>query len=102
MRREPVAFALGVNPVKFVPVLSPLRFPVSCPPMTPDEVTEAVTTSIWSHLLTVGGFLLAVFAIARVMSDRKQAGNGHGGDESTRVHLSPSISHECLTCSRRV
>ena len=37
--------------------------------MTTDEVTEAVTTSIWSHLLTVGGFLLAVFAIARLMSD---------------------------------
>ena len=43
--------------------------------MTTDEVTEAVTTSIWSHMLTVGGFLLAVFAIARLMSDRKQPGN---------------------------
>ncbi|WP_221031790.1 cardiolipin synthase [Actomonas aquatica] len=43
--------------------------------MTPDEVSEAVTTSIWSHLLTVGGFLLALFAIARLISDRRQPGN---------------------------
>ncbi len=43
--------------------------------MPSDAVTEAVTTSIWSHLLTVGGFLLAVFAIARLMSDKRQPGN---------------------------
>ncbi len=40
-----------------------------------DPISEAVTTSIWSHLLTVGGFLLAVFAIARLMSDKRQPGN---------------------------
>lgn len=40
-----------------------------------EEITDAVTTSLWSHLLTVGGFLLAVFAIARLMSDKRQPGN---------------------------
>ncbi len=43
--------------------------------MPSDAVTEAVTTSIWSHLLTVGGFLLAVFAIARLISEKRQPGN---------------------------
>jgi cardiolipin synthase len=40
-----------------------------------EEVTEVVSTSIWSHLLTVGGFLLAVFVIARLMSEKRQPGN---------------------------
>lgn len=40
-----------------------------------EGVTEAVSTSIWSHLLTVGGVLLALFAIARLMSDKRQPGN---------------------------
>lgn len=40
-----------------------------------DEVTQVVSTSIWPHLLTVGGFLLAVFAIARLMSEKRQPGN---------------------------
>ncbi len=40
-----------------------------------EEVTHVVETSIWSHLLTVGGFLLAVFAIARLMSEKRQPGN---------------------------
>ncbi|MCF3649613.1 phospholipase D-like domain-containing protein [Synoicihabitans lomoniglobus] len=43
--------------------------------MTQEEVTEVVTTSLWSHLLTVGGFVLAVFAIARLISEKKQPGN---------------------------
>ncbi len=34
-----------------------------------------VASGILSHLLTVIGFLLAVFAIARLMSERKQPGN---------------------------
>ncbi len=37
--------------------------------------TDVVTSSIWSHLLTVGGFLLAVFALARLMSEKRQPGN---------------------------
>jgi cardiolipin synthase A/B len=40
-----------------------------------DDVTEVVTTSIWSHFLTVGGFMLALFAIARLMSEKRQPGN---------------------------
>ena len=32
-------------------------------------------TEILSHLLTVGGFLLAVFLIARLMSEKRQPGN---------------------------
>ncbi len=35
----------------------------------------AVSTSIWSHLLTVGGFLLAIFTLARLLSERRQPGN---------------------------
>lgn len=34
-----------------------------------------VASGVLSHLLTVIGFLLAVFAIARLMSERKQPGN---------------------------
>jgi cardiolipin synthase A/B len=41
----------------------------------PDEIADAVSSSIWSHLLTVGGFILAVFAIARLMSERRQPSN---------------------------
>lgn len=40
-----------------------------------DDVADVVTTSIWSHLLTVGGFLLAVFALARIASEKRQPGN---------------------------
>ena len=40
-----------------------------------DEVADVVTTSIWSHLLTVGGFVLALFVIARLLSERRQPGN---------------------------
>jgi cardiolipin synthase len=48
-----------------------------------DEVDKALKTvaehpwasGLLSHLLTVIGFLLAVFAIARLMSERKQPGN---------------------------
>jgi len=40
-----------------------------------DDVTTVVETSIWSHLLTVGGFMLAVFVIARLMNEKRQPGN---------------------------
>jgi cardiolipin synthase len=40
-----------------------------------NEVADVVTNSIWSHLLTVGGFVLAVFAIARLLNERRQPGN---------------------------
>lgn len=40
-----------------------------------DGVSDAVTTSLWSHLIVVGGFLLAVFALARLMRDKRQPGN---------------------------
>ncbi|MFA6962008.1 MAG: phospholipase D-like domain-containing protein [Opitutaceae bacterium] len=40
-----------------------------------EEVTQAVETSILPHLLTVVGFLMAVFAIARLASEKRQPGN---------------------------
>lgn len=42
--------------------------------MTP-EITEAVGTSLYSHLFTVGGFLLAVFAIARLVGEKRPPSN---------------------------
>lgn len=39
------------------------------------SLETAVTTSLWSHLLTVGGFLLAIFALARLLSERRQPSN---------------------------
>ncbi|MCU0793891.1 MAG: cardiolipin synthase [Opitutaceae bacterium] len=39
------------------------------------EVAEVVTTSLWSHAYTVGGVLLVLFAVARLMSERRQPGN---------------------------
>lgn len=40
-----------------------------------DLVEHPVKHGLLPHLLTVAGFLLAFFAIARLMSDRKQPGN---------------------------
>lgn len=40
-----------------------------------DEVTEAVSSSLLTHFITVGGFLLAVFAIARLASEKRQPSN---------------------------
>ncbi len=40
-----------------------------------DSVESTVTSSLWSHLLTVGGVLLAIFAIARLLNDRRQPSN---------------------------
>lgn len=40
-----------------------------------EEVTEVVNTSIYTHLLTVGGFMLAVFAIARLVSEKRPPSN---------------------------
>ncbi|MDF3059804.1 MAG: cls [Rariglobus sp.] len=39
------------------------------------EMTEAVGTSLHTHLLTVGGFVLAVFAIARLVSEKRPPSN---------------------------
>ncbi|MEO0055524.1 MAG: hypothetical protein RLZZ50_1471 [Verrucomicrobiota bacterium] len=39
------------------------------------EVADVVTTSLWSHLLTVGGVVLALFALARLFGERRQQGN---------------------------
>jgi cardiolipin synthase len=36
---------------------------------------DSIYAEILSHLLTVGGFLLAVFLIARLMSEKRQPGN---------------------------
>ncbi len=38
-------------------------------------VADAVTTSLWSHAYTVGGVLLVLFAVARLMNERRQPGN---------------------------
>ncbi len=40
-----------------------------------EEASEVVSTSYLSHLLTVGGFLLAVFAIARLVGEKRQPSN---------------------------
>ena len=40
-----------------------------------ESVQNVVSTSIVTHLLTVGGFLLAVFAIARLMSEKRPPSN---------------------------
>jgi cardiolipin synthase A/B len=40
-----------------------------------EDLGITVSTSVWSHLLTVGGFILAVFAIAKLMSERRQPSN---------------------------
>lgn len=38
-------------------------------------IAHPIENGLWPHLLTVLGFLLAFFAIARLMSERKQPGN---------------------------
>ncbi len=40
-----------------------------------DELSTAVTSSLWTHFSTIVGFMLAVFAIARLMSEKRQPGN---------------------------
>lgn len=70
-------FVIGL-PLPAYPVLGKgLQLSLSCltKEVMPDEMAEAVSTSILSHLLTVGGFLLAVFAIARLMRERRQPSN---------------------------
>lgn len=39
------------------------------------EITQAVGDSLYSHLFTVGGFVLAVFAIARLVSEKRPPSN---------------------------
>jgi len=39
------------------------------------ELYPVVKTSLWSHLSTVGGVLLAVFALARLLGEKRQPGN---------------------------
>ena len=40
-----------------------------------EEVTEAVSVSYLTHVLTVGGVVLAVFALARLVSEKRQPSN---------------------------
>ncbi|MBW8782308.1 MAG: cardiolipin synthase [Verrucomicrobia bacterium] len=39
------------------------------------DISAAVGTSLFSHLLTVGGFLLAVFALARLVGEKRPPSN---------------------------
>lgn len=39
------------------------------------QITEAVGTSLHTHLLTVGGFILAIFAIARLVGEKRPPSN---------------------------
>lgn len=39
------------------------------------EITNAVSSSLWPYLFTVGGFLLAVFAIARLAGEKRPPAN---------------------------
>ncbi|MEY4489526.1 MAG: hypothetical protein RIQ79_2034 [Verrucomicrobiota bacterium] len=48
--------------------------PAAMQPLLAD-LDPVVTTSLWSHLFTVGGVLLAVFALARLLGERRQPGN---------------------------
>ena len=41
----------------------------------PNGVPDAVSQSLWSHLFAVGGVLLALFAVARLMSEKRQPSN---------------------------
>jgi cardiolipin synthase len=43
--------------------------------LTSEDVTDAVTTSLWSHAYTVGGVLLVLFALGRLVGERRQPGN---------------------------
>ncbi len=36
---------------------------------------QTLTQGLWSHLFTVAGFLLALFLVARLMSEKRQPGN---------------------------
>lgn len=49
--------------------------PAPAAPVLAEIDPDVVTTSLWSHLLTVGGVLLALFAIARLVGERRQPGN---------------------------
>ncbi len=39
------------------------------------ELEETLTQGLWSHLFTVAGFLLALFLVARLVSEKRQPGN---------------------------
>lgn len=41
----------------------------------PPQVADAVTTSLWSQVYTVGGVVLVLFGLARLTSERRQPGN---------------------------
>lgn len=41
----------------------------------PDDLPDAVTSSLWPHLFAITGFLLAFFAIARLMREKRQPSN---------------------------
>lgn len=55
--------------------MSPARMPILAEITLPEITPDVVTTSLWSHLLTVGGVLLALFALARLLGERRQPGN---------------------------
>ncbi len=49
--------------------------PAPAAPVLAEIDPDVVTTSLWSHLFTVGGVLLALFAVARLVGERRQPGN---------------------------
>ncbi len=55
--------------------MSSARMPFLAEITLPEINPDVVTTSLWSHLLTVGGVLLALFALARLLGERRQPGN---------------------------
>ena len=55
------------------------------------------TNGVLPHLLTVAGFLLAFFAIARLMSERRQPGNTFRGPD--RLRQAPGMSHTRRCCA---
>ncbi|HRI83402.1 MAG TPA: PLDc N-terminal domain-containing protein, partial [Opitutaceae bacterium] len=39
------------------------------------ELEQTLTQGLWSHLFTIAGFLLAIFLIARLVSEKRQPGS---------------------------
>jgi cardiolipin synthase len=39
------------------------------------QLEETLTQGLWSHLFTIAGFLLALFLVARLVSEKRQPGN---------------------------
>lgn len=63
-------------PLAFPPIVTHVDIVMESLHRTYDSIrAHPILNGLFPHLLTVAGFLLAIFAIARLMSERKQPGN---------------------------